>query len=196
MNKYLKKIFNDLEPEEQIIIYALGALNNTPLKSKIKLHKLLFLVSTVFPKLNNLLEFEEHLFGPYSERINYVLDDLIKLGLAEKKGKSTYQLTELGYELYKRLKPRPELIEVIEDFKELLHDLSDNEILAFIYVSYPNYIKESAKWDELKGKRIGIAISLLKKEKISFEKASQVAGLSPFEFEDILKKRGVKWRVC
>ena len=50
-------------------------------------------------------------------------------------------------------------------FKEFLNDLPDEEILAFIYVSYPDYISESAKWDELKPERIKIAVSLLRKEK-------------------------------
>ncbi|NPA63331.1 MAG: hypothetical protein GXN95_07285 [Methanococci archaeon] len=193
MSNYLKKIFEDLEPEEKIILYALGALNNTPLNSKIKLHKLLFLVSNVFPQLNKLLEFEEHFLGPYSEKINYILDDLISLGLVEKKG-GKYKLTEKGMEIYKRLKPKPELKEVLEDFKEFIHDLTDDEILAFIYVSYPKYTKESIKWDELKKRRVDLAISLLKKQKVSFGKAAQIAGLSPIEFEELLLKRGIKWR--
>ncbi|WP_050559665.1 hypothetical protein [Methanocaldococcus villosus] len=93
--KLSKKIFEELEPEEKIILYALGALNNTPLNSKIKLHKLLFLVSNVFPQLNELLEFEEHFLGPYSEKINYILDDLISLGLVEKKVANTNLLKKV-----------------------------------------------------------------------------------------------------
>ncbi|WP_050559664.1 UPF0175 family protein [Methanocaldococcus villosus] len=97
-------------------------------------------------------------------------------------------------EIYKRLKPKPELKEVLEDFKEFIHDLTDDEILAFIYVSYPKYTKESIKWDELKKRRANLAISLLKKQKISFGKAAQIAGFSPIDFEELLLKRGIKWR--
>ncbi len=187
------KSFNDLEDEEKIIVYSLGALNNTPLRSKIKLQKLLFLVSNVFKEYRDLLEFEPHLFGPYSETVNYVLEDLMKLGLVYQEG-SKYTLTEKGFELFNHLKPKKELLKVIEDFKEFLNDLSDDEVLSFIYASYPNYISESAKWDELKGNRAKFAVSLLKKQKISFGKAAEIAGLKTAEFEDLLMNAKVRWK--
>lgn len=192
--KKLKELFSSLEKEEKIIIYAIGALDNSPVRSKIKLQKLLFLVSNVFQEYEDLLEFEPHLFGPYSEIVNDILEDLIKMELVEKDG-SSYKLTPLGNDLYTRIQPTKELESVIVDFKEFLNDLSENELLSFIYVTYPNYIGESAKWNELKKDRIMYAISLLKKQKISFSKASELAGLNIMEFDEQLKTRGVKWRV-
>ena len=118
---------------------------------------------------------------------------IIKLGLVVQDG-SKYELTEKGKKLYSHLKPKKELTNVIEDFKEFLNDLPDNEILAFVYVTYPDYISESAKWDELKKDRVRLAISLLRKEKISFGKAVEISGLKSKDFEDFLKKRGIKWR--
>ncbi len=189
----MNNLFNDLDDEEKIVLFSLGALDNNPLRSKIKIQKLLFLISNVFKEYKDLLEFEPHLFGPYSETVEYILEDLIKLGLVVKDG-SKYELTEKGKKLYSHLKPKKELTNVIEDFKEFLNDLPDNEILAFVYVTYPDYISESAKWDELKKDRVRLAISLLKKEKISFGKAVEISGLKSKDFEDFLKKRGIKWR--
>jgi len=183
----------NLNDEEKIIIYSLGALDGNPLRSKIKLHKLLFLFSNVFKDYKELLEFEPHLFGPYSDTINYIIEDLEKLGLIKISG-SQYILTDEGWEVYQKFKPKKELLSVLEDFKEFLNDLSDNEILAFIYVSYPEYIEESAKWDELKNKRVSFAISLLKKGKISYGKAVEISGLKPSIFEDVIKERKIKWK--
>jgi len=189
----MKELFNSLEDEEKLVIFALGSLDNTPLRSKIKLQKLLFLISNVFKEYKDLLEFEPHLFGPYSETLDNIIDDLIKLGLVEREG-SRYRLTQKGFELYKKLKPKKELIEVIEDFKNFLNDMSDKEILTFVYVSYSDFIGESAKWDEIKKDRVKIAITLLKKQKISFGKAVEISGLSVEEFENILKKNRIRWR--
>ncbi len=195
MNKEdeLKDIFENLEEEEKIIIFSLGALDGSPLRSKIKLQKLLFLISNVFKNYEDLLEFEPHLFGPYSENIEYIVEDLIKLGLIEKEG-IKYTLTNEGKKLYQCLKPKEELVNVIEDFKEFLNDLSDEEVLVFVYVTYPNYIEESAKWEELKQKRIPIAISLLKKQKISFGKAVEISGLSLGDFEELINEKKIKWK--
>ena len=189
----MNNIFNNLDDEEKIVLYSLGALNNTPLRSRIKIQKLLFLISNVFSEYKDLLEFEPHLFGPYSETLENILDDLIKLGLVIQKGRK-YELTERGKKIYSQLKPKKELIKVIEDFKEFLNDLPDDEILAFVYVTYPDYISESAKWDELKKDRVKIAISLLKKEKVSFGKAVEISGLNSQKFEKILEERGIKWK--
>jgi uncharacterized protein YwgA len=189
----MDNLFNNLEDEERIVIYAFGALYNTSLRSKIKIQKLLFLISNVFKEYKDLLEFEPHLFGPYSETLDYIVQDLQKLGLIEASG-SKYKLTEKGFELYKHLKPKKELIEVITDFKEFLNDLPDDDILAFVYVSYSEYIGESAKWDELKKNRVEIAVSLLKKEKVSFGKAVEISGLSQSGFEELLKKKNIKWK--
>lgn len=182
----------DFSEEEKIVLFALGALDNTPLTSKIKLQKLLFLITNVFKDYRDILEFEPHLFGPYSETVDYVLEDLTKLGFVESKG-SRNKLTEKGLGIFKKFKPKKELLSVIEDFKEFLNDVTDEELLTFIYVLYPNYIGEAVLWNNLRKNRVDYAISLLKKNKISLEKAITVSGLSTQEFETILKERKIRW---
>jgi uncharacterized protein YwgA len=182
-----------LNDEEKLILFTIGSLNRSPIRSKIKIQKILFLISNVFKGFQNLLEFEPHLFGPYSETLDYVVESLIKLGLVKKEG-SSYSLTEDGQTLVDALNPKPELLAVINDFKSFLNDLTDDEILVFVYASYPQFISESVKWDELKPKRVSIALSLLNKGKISFSKAAEIAGLSTVDFDKLLKERGMPWR--
>lgn len=189
----MDKLLNNLQEEEKIVIYCLGSLDNAPIRSKIKLQKLVFLISNVFKEYKDLFEFEPHLYGPYSETLEYIVQDLEKLGLIEIE-RSKYKLTKKGFDLYLQLKPKKELMNVVEDFKDFLNDLQDEEILAFVYVSYPKYISESIKWDEIKTNRIKIAISLLKKEKISFGKAVEISGLTSYKFEESLKKNNIKWK--
>lgn len=184
---------NDLNDEEKLVLYSIGALDNTPLRSKIKIQKLMFLISNVFKDFQDILCFEPHLFGPYSETLVNVLESLKRLDLVEST-ESSYRLTNLGLRMYSRLKPKHELARVIDDFKLFLKDLSDDEILAFIYVSYPKYISDSIRWDELKPKRQDFAIDLFKKNKVSFGKAAEIAGLNAVEFDEVLKKKGIRWR--
>jgi uncharacterized protein YwgA len=182
-----------LNDEEKLILFTIGSLDRAPIRSKIKIQKILFLISNVFKGFQNLLEFEPHLFGPYSETLDYVLESLIKLGLVKKES-SSFFLTDDGQTLVESLKPKSELLAVINDFKSFLNDLSDDEILVFVYSSYPQFTSESVKWDELKPKRVSIALSLLNKEKISFSKAAEIAGMSTVDFDKLLKERGMPWR--
>ncbi|MHA1228199.1 MAG: UPF0175 family protein [Candidatus Hodarchaeales archaeon] len=186
-------LFTSLNEEEKIILFILGALKNTPINNKTKLQKILFLISNVFPEYQDLIEFEPHLFGPYSEDIEVITEDLVRLGLIETKGRK-YTLTQNGYKIFKQLRPKKELLEVIEDFKEFLNDLTQDELLTFIYVTYPDFIDEAVKWEELKKKRIDVAISLLRKQKISFTKAIEISGLSVKDFQELLLKRRIKWK--
>jgi uncharacterized protein YwgA len=182
-----------LNDEEKLVLYAIGAVDNSPLKSRIKIQKLMFLISNIFKDFQGLLHFEPHLFGPYSETLDNVLESLIRLGFVESIG-SNFRLTDPGLKANSSLKPKPELARVIDDFKRFLNDLNDEEVLAFIYASYPKYISESVKWDELKPRRKDFAISLFRKNKVSFSKAAEIAGLKPLEFDILLKNKNIRWR--
>jgi predicted HTH domain antitoxin len=77
-----------------------------------------------------------------------------------------------------------EQIEAILDYKEFLNDLTQDELLLFTYVSYPEFKAESAVYDRVIRKRIPIAVSLYKKGKVSLEKAAFLAGLPVEKFLD------------
>ena len=190
----LKKYYDHLEDEEKILLFSIGVLDNAPIRSKTKLQKLLFLTSNVFEDYQDLLDFEPHLYGPYSETVDEILNDLIKMELVIQ-DRGQYRLTDLGVELYDRLKPKDELKFVLEDFKHFLNDLSNDELLTFIYVNYPKYTSEAVKWEELKERRVYYALRLLKKQKVSFAKAVEISDIPYIEFSLLAKKEGIKWRL-
>jgi hypothetical protein len=94
-------------------------------------------------------------------------------------GGQEYQITPTGIAVLDRVKLfSAEEIGAIGDFKQFLNDLTLDELLLFIYISYPKYRKDSAISDWVIRKRIPTAGSLYRKGKISLEKAAFLAGLS------------------
>jgi uncharacterized protein YwgA len=182
-----------LNDEENLLIVALGALDGAPIRSKIKLQKMLFLISNLFDNYKDILEYEPHLYGPYSEVVEETLQDLMTLGLVNE-SINQYTLTSKGKEVYLDLKIKKEVLQVMSDFKNFLNDLSQDEVLVFVYACYPKFISESIKWNELKPKRIAIALSLLKKGKISYSKALEVSGINQAEFEKKIKEQNIAWK--
>ncbi len=182
----------ELEGDQKLVLYAVGALD-TPLKTKIKLQKLFFLVTNVFKDMDNLFKFEAHLFGPYSETLDELSEELISLGLIEKNN-AEFSLTPLGLEEYHSLTPNNELKKVINDFKEFLNDMTDDEVLIFIYAFYDDYISESIKWDSLKKYRVETALHLLENDKISFSKAVELSGKKYSDFQKIAIENNIRWR--
>ena len=184
---------SSLDETESVVLYSIGALGFTPLRSMVKLQKMHFLLANAFPDLQPLLNFRPSLLGPHSEVVESVLENLKNLNLV-RQSRGSFALTTKGRHEFDKLHMNEGMVQVIEDFKDFLNDLPDNEVLTFIYIFYPEYISESAKWDELKGRRTEIAVSMLRKQKISFSKALEMSDLDGNKFIALLKASGVRWR--
>jgi predicted HTH domain antitoxin len=83
-------------------------------------------------------------------------------------------------------------LEIIEDMKQLFKDLTYYEALGLVYFSYPEMTEKSLVRKEIENKREKIAISLLKKGKVSIAKAAEIAGMSMSSFYNKLKNEGIK----
>jgi len=76
----------------------------------------------------------------------------------------------------------------IEDFKAFINDLSVDEVLLFVYVTYPEYTYESARLHNILQKRKPLSASLYRKGKVSLEKAAFLAGMNLESYLDYLKR--------
>ena len=72
--------------------------------------------------------------------------------------------------------------------KGFLNDLSEEELLGFVYFSFPDMTKESIKLRDLEPRRQQIALRLYRRSKISMEKAAEIAGIPLDEFMKRLRR--------
>ncbi|MDO9326222.1 MAG: hypothetical protein Q7T80_14825 [Methanoregula sp.] len=181
----VEDIVEDLNDLDLAILQLLHAGNDAPLKGEVAFQKEMFLIADYIEKIRELAKFIPHTFGPYSEVAEKGMRNLKSLGLVEEKYHE-YQITPHGVAALGKAKSAftAEQVEAIQDYKEFLNDLSRDEILLFVNVSYPDFIEKSAVYDRVIRKRIPTAISLYKKEKVSLEKAAFLAGLPVEEFLD------------
>lgn len=185
------KIENYLTLTQKYSMLLIAANNNDPIKGRIWFQKELFLVAENIQRLEDETEFEEDLMGPYSQNADAELERLRVEGLVELSGK--IRLTSKGKEAAKRLelKTSKETKEILSDMKSFINDLSEEEVLGFIYFSYPHMVTESIKLNEIKAKRCEIAVSLYRKKKVSIGKAALIAGLSQEDFINKAKSDNV-----
>jgi predicted HTH domain antitoxin len=178
-------IENHLTLTQKYTILLLSANNNQPITGKVWFQKELFLVSQNLPRLEDEAEFEGSLMGPFSENADAELDHLRIEGLVELDGK--IKLTQKGQEVADRLKLKTskETFEILSDMKSFINDLTEDEMLAFVYFSYPDMTIESIELDRIRERRAEIAVSLYRKRKVSIGKAAFIAGLSQ---EDFIRK--------
>lgn len=180
-----------LSPIQAVILLLIGS-NKEPLKGRLWLQKGLFLLANNISRLSDEANFEAHHYGPYSEAVEIELNNLKILGLVkEEKGLS---LTEKGEILFNRLLEYvPEgFPELVKEVKSDINDLSQDELLAYIYFSFPETTTESRTLERIQRNRKNLALSLYKKGKISLSKGAEIAGMSVKEFMDFLRAKKIR----
>ena len=140
-----------------------------------------------------------YLFGSYAKGTQdkksdidiavYLKDEKI----LEKEG-NKLKLTGLGRDIAEILEKNTsdEEKEMIEDFKSELNDLTEDELLGFIYFTFPEMTRESVKFEKIKPKRMNIALSLYAKSKISLGEALEIAGMNIDTFMKEAKLKGIQ----
>lgn len=175
---------------KQYMLFLLAALNEKPIKNKINLMNMLFFISLNIPQLEQEFNFEADNYGPSSDVVNRNLEYLIKDAFLTE-DKQGYKLYKLGKE-YLNLHEFDNIdLELIEDMKKLFDGLNSEEVCALTYFTFPETTTESLIRNRIIENREKIAVNLFKKNKISVEKASEIAGLHLKEFTDLLYKKGI-----
>ena len=184
-NKTIEEEFTLLE---KVILVLLYLREKSPILGKLRLQRMIFLISQDLEKLKEELDFEPHKYGMYDQTIDNALEWLEQDGFItiDKNITLTKKGIEKAEEILKDFSE--EEIEIIEEVKELFENLSESEILALLYFKFPEFAKYSEKLDKITKKRKELAISLYKKGKISIGAASEIAGVSIKEFMEMLKK--------
>lgn len=193
----MKILFDDLKNNlgKQYILSLLDSNNQEPIRGKTRLMKELFFISLNVPSLEQSFEFEADNFGPSSDVIMGYLDDMsqIKLIHAEKRSNDnvTYTLGEYGKKFLEQEKLDLDY-ELISEMKTLCQGITNDELLALTYFSFPEMTEESLVKDRIWAKREKLALGLYRKGKISLEKAVEISGLNYKEFLRLLESKNIK----
>ncbi len=188
-----KRILENLTETQKYTLLLLSANNYEPVRGKLWFQKELFLLAKNSDELAEQTDFEADFMGPYSESADEELEQLEFAKVVEKEG-NKLKLTGLGREIAKILEKNTsdEEKEMIEDFKSELNELTEDELLGFIYFTFPEMTIESVKFEKIKPKRMNIALSLYVKSKISLGNALEIAGINIDAFIKEAKLKGIQ----
>ena len=181
----VEEIIEDMSELQKIMVILLYSNDEEPIIGKtkfdkeLKLQKEVFLVSQNIPEIGKESSFDADYYGPYSETVaeefkGLALDDVVQ------DNQTSIRLLPLGKGIAKELikEYNKKILDIVSDFKKLLNNMSQEEILTLIYTSFPDYTEESVVKEDVMKNRIKLAIQLYKKGKISLERASEIAGLT------------------
>ena len=155
--------------------------------------KELFFISLNIPSLKKTLEFEADNYGPSSDVVMGYIDDMCQINLinAEKKGDTIiYSIGDRGKKFIKTMELDLDY-DLISEIKTLCRDITNDELLALTYFSFPKMTEESLVKNKIWDKRDKLALGLYKKNKISLEKAIEISGLDYIKFLDKLNSKNI-----
>lgn len=176
--KEIDEYISDLSELQKYIILLLFVNNKESIKGNTWFQKELFLIAKNIKQIGEEASFTSDMYGPYSENATDQLDELELDEIIEKEG-NKITISNFGVKVAKKIESEisKDNLNMISEFKILLNDLNNDEVLALIYFTFPDYTEESLIINEIKQKRKEIAIRLYKKEKVSLQKASEIAGM-------------------
>jgi predicted HTH domain antitoxin len=189
-------IFETLKEEftllEKIILVLLYLSRNNQKIDKLKLTKMIFLISYDIKELREELDFKIYKTEIYDQNINDILDGLKQDGFIKIKNKYI-MLTEKGIEeaekIFKEFSKKE--IDILEEVLDLFDGTTNDEILAVFYFKVPGFSELSGPLPKIIKNRKKLAISLYRKGKISIGAASEIAGMNIKDFMEMLKKKNL-----
>jgi uncharacterized protein YwgA len=180
----VEEIIEDMSDLQKIMVVLFYSNDEDPIIGKtnfdkeLKFQKEVFLISKNLSDIGKESSYEADYYGPYSETVaeefkGLALDEVVQ------DNQTSIKLLPLGREIAKELVKNynKKVLDIVSDFKKLLNNMSQEEILTLIYTSFPDYTEESVVKENVMKNRVKIASQLYKKGKISLERASEVSGL-------------------
>ena len=180
------------EDELQKFLILLAYANNEPIKGRLKLQKMMFLLSDKIEEIKDQSSYDADNYGPYSEVVDEEAQYLEQIGvLSSSPGEIT--LTKEGKEIAKELlkHENKNILNALNEYKKFLNDLSSKELLAYVYSAYPDMTEESIEYKNLKPNMENYILSLVKKQKISAQRAAELLNKSQEYIIKKMKEKGI-----
>lgn len=186
-------MIKNLEPAERfffLLLYAPECGNKAkPIRGKIWLQKEMYAISRNVPSLIETLDYDNFRFGSFSDTVEELKDQYELSKYVESSGGGSIRLTQKGeklaWEVWQTADPQE--TSLVQDIKEEFNDMNEDELLLFMYVTYPETAENSDVKDRILNNRLPLSISLLRKGKISVQKAAELSGMKLDDFLHIVK---------
>jgi predicted HTH domain antitoxin len=187
----------DIQPIERYLFLLLFASDSSrkfsqPVRGNTWLQKEMFVLSKLNPQLADDAEFDAYAMGAYSDTVAEIQDEFYISGFAERNPEGI-RLTLEGRKEAEKVWTHATDTErkTVSMVKTWLNDLTFNEMLAIVYAEYPESASKSQVLKQVDARLPDLAISLLKKGKVTPELARRITGLTSAQFEELLATRGV-----
>ena len=172
-----QKILATIDPPQRLIVLLAASNGGAPIMGQTKLQKMMFLLSKMSNDMVEQCGYSADNYGPYSEIVGEAARHLGEIGVLcfDNSGRNI-SITPTGRRVAEEIAEEEDddTLDIIDSCKDMLNDLSTDEVLAYVYSSYPRMAEQSVVYDRIKRSMERHIMSMLKKEKISSERAAEL----------------------
>ena len=179
----------ELSAVEKYMLLLLYA-NRNGVRGRLWLQKEMFELAHAFDELRKEADYEAYPYGPSSERVDKVLDTLQNSGLIDEELKLTEEGLKLAEKLWREEDEKNKA--VIKRVKDFYESLDKDELLLYVYTKHKDMASKSEVKKAILGRRVSIALKMLREGKISIGLAAELAGLTIDEMRKLAIKKGIK----
>lgn len=177
----------DISKVERIVMLALHTAKTRGVSgtNHLWLQKVAFLFIQRMEELANASpstgsSYVAHDYGPYSDEVAGSIDTLCQDRLASVDSTKNLRLTPAGERLATQIESlKPKAAQAMESILDTVGDLSDTELILYVYATNPEWARESIVQRILKDSnaRLRLARKLYLNHRVTASRAAQVAGL-------------------
>ena len=176
------------DPLHRLVILLAASNGGEPIRGKTKLQKMVFMLTEGEDGGDGPCGCDAGRYGPHSDAVDEEAGYLAKAGILCTDG-AGISVTPLGREVAGRIAAEEDrrTLDMIDRYKEMFNDLTADELLAYVYSAYPDTAARSLAYGRVAPNMERHVMSMLKKEKITSERASELLGRP---LEDVLGLAG------
>ena len=169
-------VLRNLDVVSKALLLLFYVDDKKPIRRTTHLQKEMFVLGQKYDDLAEKTEFQPSFYGPDSEKVREAYDRLESLGLVSN---FTFVQNDFNERIVQVVKQEKGFD--MGDFSLLKHNyenMNNQELIAYIYSRYPEYITDSLIVSDFEKNRVKVAVSLYKKNVVSLSRALEIAGLT------------------
>ena len=184
-----QRIAEALDPVQRLVVLLAASNGGEPIMGGTRLQNMVFLLSDLSDELVERCGYGAGSCGPHSEIVDEAARRLGEAGVLRVDGADGgISVTPTGRRVAGEIARDADdyVLIAVDSCKDMLNDLPTDEVLAYVYLSYPRMAERSAARDRIMRNKERHVMSMLKKEKISAERAAILLG---WYLEDVIRRR-------